>query len=129
MPKLKFVGDDASSFTEVYGTVFVLGKPTSVDHLSDEKVLTLMGNPMFVHVEDDAEDTSGAGPVIIAGQGLAAPVPAADQVEIPEGWDAMDFMSLKTLAKKIDPTIANDATKDVCVEAIEAELGKRAAKA
>lgn len=128
MAKLKYVGDDYTQFTEVYGTVFPVGKPTSIDHLPDEHQKTLRGNPMFVAVDDDAPDDDAAR-VIDTVAGPAAPVPGAPQVPIQPDWDTLPFMALKALAQKVDPTLANDATKDQCVASIEVELGKRAAAA
>lgn len=126
--KVKYVGDNFTQYTEVFGEVFELGNPKSIDHLSPEVQAKLQGNPMFVTVDDDAEADS-AKPMVLTPQGPAPAPPAAMEVQIPDNWEGLDFMSLKALAKKLDPSLANDAVKDACVEVVEAELGKRAAKA
>lgn len=123
MAKIKFVGDDYSQHTEVFGTVFPVGVPTAIDHLEEHQQARLKTNPMFVAVDDDAPDTP---PERVLNADEPAPAPPVDtSVPIPSDWQALDFMSLKALARKIDPSLTNDATKDACVASIEAELGRR----
>jgi hypothetical protein len=99
-----------------YGLSFHRGDAVDIGTLNAFQVGKLKGNPTF-EVSDDTPK-KGRGKVQATGQA---------QVEIPADFDKLDDAALLELANKIDPTLGEDATREVTTETVEAELGRRAA--